>query len=345
MPGQSDWSITNDNGTTPAQSPWVDSTKELGPACFAVLAIPNKGKGLVARVKIAIGSRILVESPLFSVAGSVGTIDRMILEKVRALSREQQRQYLSLHNRSPGQNPMSSIFATNALPCGSDSPVSAVYPTICFINHSCIPNAHNNWNSETNKETIHAVRDILAGEEITIPYTTGERSIERLAMLNTAFGFKCTCELCSNQAAPLQESDARRAEITRLDQAIGDPSRTMTAPHQGISDCRRMLQLLRTEYKSCAPTLEARLYYDAFQISIIHGDQARASAFAERAYTTRRIGEGDDSPEVVRMKSLMENPAQHVGFGASRRWRTAKSAVPEGLDEGLEDWLWKRGGT
>ena len=88
----------------------------------------------------------------------------------------------------------------------------------------------------------------------------------------------------------------------------------------------------------------ARLYYDAFQISITHSDQARASVFAQRAYESRVICEGQDNPETQKMKKFMKNPAEHLNFGASTRWKTVKGLVPKGLDpEGSEKWLWRQG--
>jgi len=85
--------------------------------------------------------------------------------------------------------------------------------------------------------------------------------------------------------------------------------------------------------------LIARLYYDAFEISIPHGDQARASAFADRGYRSRVMCEGEDSPE-TRPKSLRDNPAQHRSFGASKRWKTAKRLAPKGLDtDEFKKWL------
>ncbi|KAG9191005.1 hypothetical protein G6011_09093 [Alternaria panax] len=103
-----------------------------------------------------------------------------------------------------------------------------------------------------------------------------------------------------------------------------------------------MLRLLDEEFLGCAIVLEARLYYDAFQIAITHNDQARASVFAGRAYDARMVCEGDDSPETRRMKDFRTNPDSHRNFGASKRWRTRKSAVPKGLSGyEFEDWLWR----
>ncbi|KAF2868036.1 hypothetical protein BDV95DRAFT_457425, partial [Massariosphaeria phaeospora] len=240
------------------------ASEDLITPCYAIRSIQDKGKGLIARVNIVSGTRILIEKPLFSASSPVGSLDDVVLAKVKALSNEQQREYLSLHNSHPGKNPFTGIFRTNALPCGPGSPIGAVYPIICFINHTCIPNSHNNWNSETELETIHAVRDIKAGEEITISYAEGEPARQRLDKLKNAFGFDCKCELCSRPAAELQESDARRVEIEQLDQAIGDPNRAMSAPSRVIADCQKMLKLIQQEYGGSLPPLVARLYYDVF---------------------------------------------------------------------------------
>ncbi|KUJ17999.1 uncharacterized protein LY89DRAFT_696453 [Mollisia scopiformis] len=221
-------------------------------------------------------------------------LERFLATKLKAMSRESQRQFLSLHNNFQAKNPFSGIFKTNALPCGSGSPVGSVYPTVCLINHSCMPNAHNNWNSAKEHETIHAIRSIERGAEITISYDHGGTSSERQAFLKESFGFSCTF----------------------LDQ----------------------------EFDACAGALVARLYYDAFQISIAHGDQARASIFADRAYQARVICEGEDSPETLRVKSLALKPAVHSSFEAySRKWKSARDSVPKALDTvDFDKWLFRQ---
>ena len=118
----------------------------------------------------------------------------------------------------------------------------------------------------------------------------------------------------------------------------------MNKPDDCLADCHRLLQVFKEEYGGDADGLTARLYYDAFQISITHGDQARASVFAERGYRSRVICEGEDSPATQKIRNLIDNPAGHRNFGASKRWKTAKGLVPKGLDTGgLERWLWRQG--
>ena len=112
-----------------------------------------------------------------------------------------------------------------------------------------------------------------------------------------------------------------------------------------LADCHSLLQVLEKEYHGGPDALVARLYYNAFQISITHSDQARANVFAERGYKSKVICERQDSLETQRVKNLMENAAGHRGFGTSTRWKTAKRLVPKGLNAGeFETWLWRHGG-
>lgn len=115
-------------------------------------------------------------------------------------------------------------------------------------------------------------------------------------------------------------------------------------PRESLRDCYSLIQVLDQEFDGCAGALIARLYYDAFQISIVHGDQARASIFAERAYKARVICEGEDSPETLKVKSLALKPAVHSSFEAhSRKWKRTRDSVPKGLDTvEFDKWLFRQ---
>lgn len=258
--------------------------------------------------------------------------------KLRAMTKAEQRQYFSLHNNFPGKPVLDSILKTNGLPCGSSSSIGGVYPTICLINHSCLPNSHSNWNDGLKHETIHAIRSIKAGEEITISYDHGGPSAARKAFLKQAFGFDCALP-----PAELRDSDVRRALIQSLNEAIGDPFRMAAKPAESLRGCHSLLQALDKEFEGYAGAHGCRLYYDAFQICINHGDQARASTFAERAYKARVCCEGEDSPETRRVRSLSTQPTDHTSYRMlSKKWNTKRSMVPKGLDEAqFEAWLFR----
>ncbi|KAG8167141.1 hypothetical protein KVR01_002830 [Diaporthe batatas] len=328
-----------------SHSSGTDPKTEIETPMFEIKQLPGKGKGLVARVDISEGTRILCEKPLLAVHGSIPPeeLELVLAAKLKTMTKAQQRQFFSLHNNFPGKNVLRAIVKTNGLPCGPGSNEGGVYPTICLINHSCLPNSHNNWNSQAEHETIHAIRPIRAGEEITIPYDHGGPSAARQAFLKQAFGFDCQCAICTLPPDQLRESDTRRLAMQDLDEAIGDPMRMATKPAESLRDCQTMLRTLDKEFAGHTGAHSCRLYYDAFQICVSHGDQARAGVFAEKAYQARVCVEGEDSPETQRMKSFSRKPSLHENHAkASTDWKTKKSMVPRGLDEAqFEVWLFR----
>ena len=97
--------------------------------------------------------------------------------------------------------------------------------------------------------------------------------------LKDAFGFDCNFSVSSLPLPELQISDARRLQIQHLDDAIGDPNRVMSRPDDCLADCHSLLQVLEEEYHRGAGASIARLYYDAFQISI----DAESQEFGEES--------------------------------------------------------------
>ncbi|KAJ2990352.1 hypothetical protein NUW58_g2994 [Xylaria curta] len=320
----------------------------LNDQLYEILDIPNKGRGLVARCNIRSGTRILYEKPLLIVRStSPDLVHRTVASKLMALSKEEQRQFFSMHNNFPGQHAFAGIVKTNALPCGSNAVTAGVYVKIGLINHSCLSNCHNSWNSETQHETIHAIKDILAGEELTIAYDKGIPTAARQGFLRSSFGFDCRCELCTCPLPEQQASDDRRRQIQLLDEQVGDSYTVTTNPTVSLQACHTLLKVLLDEYGTSGMALVARLYYDAFQIAITHGDQARAKVFAERAYKARVACEGEDNPVTKRINGFMKNPASHDSFAlGSKMWRSSKTAQPRNLGaEDFEKWLWRRQGS
>ena len=334
------------------QLPLLKSCLGTDPICdlelplFEIKTVPGKGRDLVARFNIAKGTRILYEKPLFTTSNlsPISQIESTITTKLKAISKTQQQQFLLLYNNFPSKHPFSGVVKTNALPYSPNSVIGGIYPTIYLINLSCLPNTHNSWNSDTKCETIHTIHNINTVEELTISYNKGSSSDSRHTHLKDAFGFNYNCSVCSLALPKLKISDTRRLQIQHLDDAISDSDRVMNRPEDCLADCHSLLQVLEEEYYGGASASIPRLYYNAFQISITHSDQARASIFARRAHKSRVICEGEDSPETRKVKDLMENLAGHWNSAASTRWKTAKGLVPKGLNAGeFERWLWRQG--
>ncbi len=88
----------------------------------------------------------------------------------------------------------------------------------------------------------------------------------------------------------------------------------MNRPDDCLVDYHSLLQVLEKEYDDDdADALIARLYYDVFQISITHGDQARASHFAKREYKLRVICEEGDA-ENEELDGIFSGAQEFRGF-------------------------------
>lgn len=318
----------------------------LNNSLYTIKPLLGKGQGVVAIAKILKGTRILSERPIFKVprhTTDTRDVESIIIRGLKTLSKDQQRAFFSLHNaHGTRYSPFLGIAKTNVLPLGSGAPEGGVFLEASRINHACRCNAQNTWNANLNELTIHACKDIEEGDEITISYLDGSESYAaRQLSLKSSFSFDCACELCSLPPDRRQQSDQRLAEITRLDGLIGDGMRIVSTPLSCLYDAHALLRQLEKE--RIVDARIPRLYYDALQIAITNGDQARAKIFAERARAARTVLEGEDSPETIRLEGLVEKPAQHRLYGTSMKWKQAVKKVPHGLSiQEFDDWLWKK---
>ena len=307
--------------------------------------IPGKGEGLIATSKIHKGTRILSEAPIFKVPRDEPdrqVVDGHIVRALKSLDRDHQRAFFALHNAyGRDHSPFLGIARTNVLPLGSEAREGGLFLGASRINHSCRHNAQNTWNANIGRLTIHALSDIEEGQEITISYLSRRMEhAERQRFLKEKFYFDCRCDLCMLPLAQREESDLRLRKIQSIDDALGDLDETTSDYDAGLHLVRTMLRLLEEEgvWDAGVP----RAYYDAFQIAIANGDEARAKIFAERSYAARVIIEGKDSPESARLKLLADRPAQHWLYETCLDSPQGISPPPQETD-GMEfdDWIWR----
>ncbi|RDW82478.1 putative set-containing protein 5 protein [Coleophoma cylindrospora] len=315
----------------------------LDTGLFTIQDIPGKGKGLIASQTIAPGTCILSESPLFTTENirSIETTERDLAKEVQALPKDLNLAFFALHNNYPSEgSPISNIVRSNAYPLGPTSGIGAIFLAIARINHSCRPNAQQAWNPATKKETVYALRSIQIGEEITLSYHNGGTSSQRRADLKEHFRFDCTCDACSLPAEELAASDARLRKAAELDEQIGDSKRVHLTPELALADCKTLLGIYQEE--GIADTRLPRLYYDAFQICVLHSDQARAKTFANRYRALKVLAEGPDSLDAREIMPFARKPATHESFGATKKWAASLKQIPKDTDpESFERWLWR----
>ncbi|KAL5375447.1 hypothetical protein PMIN02_012032 [Paraphaeosphaeria minitans] len=91
----------------------TDPIKQLDIRLFEVQNIERKERGLVARFNISTGTRILCEKPIFTARPTLPSeFESALAAKLKALPKDRQRQFLALHNKSPGKDPFTNTFKT-----------------------------------------------------------------------------------------------------------------------------------------------------------------------------------------------------------------------------------------
>ncbi|TVY37547.1 SET domain-containing protein, partial [Lachnellula occidentalis] len=289
-------SIPNQNRGNLEEERHVKVQSTTGNSKYALQDMPGKGKGLVAIENISKGTRILSEEAV------VTRLD-----------------FLSMHNIHPYRNAAEQylgIFRTNSLPAEAVDEKGAISQEACRINHACDNNAQKNWNEKSKRHTVHALRDINEGEEITITYIVPLKNrTARQKALQEKFGFTCLCRLCFLPLKQSQESDRRFEEIHRLDGAI-DQLGT-----EGI-----LVSPLRT-LRYFDPTGRedvgfAQALVNAAQLVIANSDLARGRIFSERAASVWKTTLGSDSTQAIKHGALAQNPSKYELFGISMKWKT-----------------------
>lgn len=315
---------------------------------FEVKEVPGKGLGVIASKDIPEGARILIETTLFTLPGSLGTcslaaVEEMFLEKVKRLSPDQQRAFLSLRNSHHQEfGPLLGIVQTNMLPiepAAGDDGNRGVFRLASRFNHSCHPNSQYTWNHNLEALTVHALCNIEAGTEIAISYMSGLSITwaERQRYLQANFFFTYSYHLYSSPAPTRALSDQRLTKISTIENELGgddamSPSRIYDNYAALFSKVHRLLSLLDEEGLrglSVTKALDA-----AFRIAVILGDKARAQVFAERVYAEQKLMSGCDHPYAVEYKQVAQRPIDHLMYDLELRFCGDYWEAPRDLERG-----------
>lgn len=164
--------------------------------CLKVQPIEGKGLGTFTACDLNAGSRLYMETSILSYRNTqnrenelwtkykkLNATDKQIVEglhgrDLRPFSRKNLRQISDLNSFGSSRHPGGEIF-----------------PMISRINHACDANAEFHIHWTRNAGTVHTIKDIKAGEEITISYSAYENTKERRRQLKN-YGFECRCRIC-----------------------------------------------------------------------------------------------------------------------------------------------------
>ncbi|KAG6093082.1 hypothetical protein E4U30_004674 [Claviceps sp. LM220 group G6] len=314
---------------------------------YALQDVPGKGKGLVATKDIPKGTRITSEEALFTISGyktlGLEDLERLICQQLDALNSDQRDAFMSLHNALSFNNAADQyygIFNTNCLPL-DDGDETGIFLEACRGNHDCENNVVYCWNKTIKRMTLHAMRDIRSGEEITTSYVPLLKTREvRQATLIRSFGFTCMCRLCTLSELESQARDAMVEQAVTMEQmglAI-----CSTVPLEALR-CFHASLLFHNGEEGREDSSFAKAHMNVATFFIMYGDLARARFFAEKAAAVSRTLFGSDGQDALRYTAIAHDPTCHRKYGFSMKWKTAMDEQPQGLGQvDFKNWLWER---
>ena len=180
------------------------------------------GIGWFAAGVINRGTIILREAPLFSLRHRFTNGE--LAREIGLLSQANRDAFRNLH---PQNGTDRQIFESNRVEIREGYVVSnRIHDSGLFLqasrfNHSCISNAHMQWNEATQSVTVYAVRRINKNSEIFVN-DVAEHFAGRAKRQNALadYGFTCSCEACRGNTKFGKESEARRNEMYKLNSDV-----------------------------------------------------------------------------------------------------------------------------
>ncbi|KAL9000403.1 MAG: hypothetical protein Q9169_000920 [Polycauliona sp. 2 TL-2023] len=301
---------------------------------YEVRATASKGLGVFATRDITRGTRIMSERPLLRCSRK----PPFILIAFCQIPVDDQKQFLSLSTHFTKDNiaqleDQLRSFQDNFLGVGDPNPVtltieqqanivdifatncfgthdlqagdeySAVFADACRINHSCLPNVRHGWNDILGHETVHAVQDIKAGEEIVTTYIGVPRDRAGRQSDLSPWGFQCDCRACDISTEFGQASDGRRKRMMELDHIFKLQYRYIWNDYlQFLAEC---MDLHRSEG---IQTMEmVRNYLDAANVNEKLGNLTAACEWQELALELIATCAGSDSEVYHDAQEVLQN--------------------------------------
>ena len=282
-------------------------------ALYIIKESPGKGLGMFATTDIQKGTRILTEKPFFTLATSPELswsdpyAPNDISEAFDRLTNRKRLKYMQLHcPKRKDCSVLVSIYEANCYEMGQGD-------CICYeasrINHSCVPNSHYSWNDNIRRLTVHAVKDIHEGEEITVSYCSGFRTLEGRRRKLKPYVFTCLCPACQEDTEFGRLSRIRRREMVDLRQEIADyqnNSRAARAKYFHGDEQSAILKMLRVIDEEGLVHEKSMAYRDAVDWALEKGYREAALKYASKELDVDLCCAGKDSPSYQETKSFLQ---------------------------------------
>ncbi|KAI8630429.1 SET domain-containing protein [Xylariaceae sp. FL1651] len=295
-----------------AQIQELEPVSRPGDGKAQIVEIPGKGKGLVAIRSIRHGERIMAAKPALLVHRDA--FSELELEEiydlmevaVDSLPRARKEEYLAQAATMGGQR-VADILFTNSFQISvgdHDGFHYGNFPEVSLLNHDCRPNLAFYIDQNLTHHT-HAVRDIKAGEELTISYIDPMQvRSERQERVRNSMGFLCSCSHCSLPKNEVDASDTRLLTIARIEDELSNFNSQTSSPTM-VEEFITLYKKERLEVKMSGAYTLAALNYNLF------GKAGMARRYALLSVEAGLLESGPDAPDVQAMRELADNPEAH----------------------------------
>jgi len=155
-----------------------------------------------------------------------------------------------------------------------------------------------------------AVRDIPAGEELTVSYIDGMiHYAERQERLDS-WGFKCACHVCSQGLPEIAASDARVKEIAKIEEDLEKKVGSGEEIPRDMGD-----KLVRLYEEEMLDNYLAHALTKAALLASMVGDREKTREYALLAVEALEREYGPGSKDEVAMLDLADNMEEHWSWG------------------------------
>ncbi|KAI1415415.1 SET domain-containing protein [Hypoxylon sp. FL1857] len=295
---------------------------------YREVEIVGKDIGLIATRKIQAGELIMARTPGIMVnekaiqALGKKAVSELLIRAVENLPPQHRESLLKLSTHSAASDygdKLYRILQTNSFRTGyhdGDNPFYSLFTEVSRLNHGCRPTCAYYFDHTDFRQKVLAVRDIAVGEELTIAYYDPLQPYSvRQEKLQKEWGFQCSCERCSADAASIAESDERVKKIHALLKEMDDHSAASRA-------CPEKAELLVSLYEEEGIlTRINEAYYRAAIEYIGVGDIANATKYATLCVDHGQRFIGPDRPFIKEMQELIADPTGHP------KWKFRLKAV------------------
>lgn len=281
-----------------------------------VHAISGKGFGLITTQFIKRGQTILLDSArIIASAQFPAQVSHMegasLFQGAVSHLLPQDRDAILDLDKSLGGTDIEDIMKTNAFACQLNDGTQGdgymcLFPSVARINHACRPNAHTRFIPKTLLMEVKAVRDIDAGEEISISYGKVDLEYEqRQKLYKEGWNFTCTCDMCMASKYKIAGSDQRRRRFGKLREKIESVTPETYDAHQIVAWEKEILELSEKE------GLDVLLAQDFERMAYMHAgfgliqDAKRWANMARESLLDWTIVEGGPDNELRRVEDLL----------------------------------------